>query len=247
MSKKPVIWYLLWLIFIDLIFWPSEVISRSLGSFEVKKGSQNRIQSPKNLWFDTSHDLFSLISYFDLQRSLISGGQDLHDHLRSKRGLRIESKHQKTCDLIPHMIYFFYFIFWPSEVISRPPGSSEVKQGSQNGIGTPKNLWSHLISANDIWVSKKCEKMSVEGKSGIFPYFLFSWRPKWRSMTSNLKFSLWSMLTTKIRGCMQNFSLLSQFLRPNTACTKFGVTKCQSAPPSPPPTLTSPRWSWQKA
>ena len=47
-----------------------------------------------NLWFDTSHDLFSLISYFDLQRSLISGGQ-----MRS--------------------------------------GSSMVRKGSQNWIGTP--------------------------------------------------------------------------------------------------------------
>ena len=84
---------------------------------------------------------------------------------------------------------------------------------------------------------KKClinlKYMNLREKSGIFPYFLFSWRSKWRSMTSNLKFSLWSMLTTKIRGCMQNFSLLSQFLRPNTACTKFDVTKCQSATPPP--------------
>jgi len=34
---------------------------------------------------------------------------------------------------------------------------------------------------------------------------------------------------------MQNFSLLSQLLGPNTtACTKFGVTKCRIAPPLPP-------------
>ena len=79
------------------------------GSSVVKKGSQNGIGTPNNLWFDTSHDPFSLISYFDLQRSLISGGQDLHDHLRSKMGLRIESEHQKTCDSIPHMTYFHWF------------------------------------------------------------------------------------------------------------------------------------------
>ena len=30
-----------------------------------------------------------------------------------------------------------------------------------------------------------------------------------------------------------NFSLLSQFLGPNAACTKFGVIKCQIAPRAP--------------
>ena len=48
-------------------------------------------------------------------------------------------------------------------------------------------------------------------------------------MTSDLKFSSGSMTT--IRGCMENFSLLFQFLGPDAACTKFGVTKCRSAPP----------------
>ena len=85
-----------------------------------------------------------MISSLDLQISLISGGHDLRDHLRSKRGLRLESEHRKTYDLIPRMTIFIDFIFWPPEVIniwrSPPPGSSEVKKGSQNGIGTPKKL-----------------------------------------------------------------------------------------------------------
>ena len=112
-TKKPVIWYLTWLIFIDFVFWHPEVIdisrSHPAGPSEVIKGSQNGIGTPENLWFDTSHDPFLLISYFDLQRSLISGGQDLHVHLRLNKGLRMESEHQKTCDLIPHMTYFHWF------------------------------------------------------------------------------------------------------------------------------------------
>ena len=37
---------------------------------------------------------------------------------------------------------------------------------------------------------------------------------------------------TTIRGCMQNFSLLSQFLGQNAASTKFGVTKYRIAHPA---------------
>ena len=43
---------------------------------EFQKWYQNGIGIPKNLWFDTSHYLLSLISYFDLRRSLIFGGQN---------------------------------------------------------------------------------------------------------------------------------------------------------------------------
>ena len=47
------------------------------GLSEVKKVYQNGIGTPKNLWFDTSHDLFSLISYFDhFWRSLSKGSQN---------------------------------------------------------------------------------------------------------------------------------------------------------------------------
>ena len=50
-----------------------------------------------------------------------------------KRGIRMESEHQKIYDLIPHMAYFQWFHIWPPEVInirrSRPPGSSEVIKG----------------------------------------------------------------------------------------------------------------------
>ena len=42
------------------------------GSFEVKKGCQNGIRTPKNLWFNnTSHYLSLLILYFDLRSSLV--------------------------------------------------------------------------------------------------------------------------------------------------------------------------------
>ena len=146
---------------------------------------QNGIGTPKNLWFETSHDLFSLISYFDLQRLLISGGHDLQDHLRSKRGLRMESKHQKNYDLIPHMAHFHWFhiltIFW--SLIT-------------------KNVKTCLINLKQV---------NYREISGIFLYFLNSWRSKWRLMTSDLKFSSWSMHSA--------------------ACTKFGVTKCENAPP----------------
>ena len=90
------------------------------GSSGVKKGYRNEIRTPKNQWNDTSFDLFSLISYFDLHRSLgflvfqfysdnPYGGHDLQDNLRSKRGIRMESEHQKTYELIPHMTYFHWF------------------------------------------------------------------------------------------------------------------------------------------
>ena len=61
--------------------------------------------------------LFSLISYFDLQRSFISGGHDLQDHLRSKRDLRIDSEHQKLVIWYLPWPIFIDFIFLPSKVI----------------------------------------------------------------------------------------------------------------------------------
>ena len=71
-TYKPMIWHLTWLIFIVFIFWPPEVRKfwrlRPSGSSEVKMGYQNGIRTPKNLWFETSLDLFSLILYFDLHR-----------------------------------------------------------------------------------------------------------------------------------------------------------------------------------
>jgi len=64
--------YLSMFLFIDYIFWPPMVIdiwrSRPPGSSEVNQGSQSGIGTPKNLCFDTSHDPFTLISYFDLFR-----------------------------------------------------------------------------------------------------------------------------------------------------------------------------------
>ena len=43
--------------------------------------------------------------------------------------------------------------------------------------------------------------------------------------------NLWSGYRSTMRGCMQNFSLLSQFFELNAACTNFGVTKRRIAPP----------------
>ena len=59
---------------------------------------------------------------------------------------KMESEHQKTYDLMPHI--FFDFIFWPPEVINIWTQKVKClqdhvrsKKGDQNGIGTPKNLW----------------------------------------------------------------------------------------------------------
>ena len=83
---------------------------------EFQKGYQNGIRIPKNLWFDTLHYLLSLISYFDLWRSLMSGGQ-------------------KTYDFIPHMTFSLisYFELWRSLILwgQMLPGLSEVKMESE--------------------------------------------------------------------------------------------------------------------
>ena len=68
-------------------------------------------------------------------------------------------------------------------------------------------------------------KTFLINKSGIFPYFLSSLEVQWRSMTFDLKFSSWSLQMTTIRGCTQNFSLLSKFLGPNAACCKIWCHK----------------------
>ena len=53
-TKISMIWYLTLLIFIDFILWPPKVCkfwrSQPSGSSEVKKGYQNGIGIPKNLW-----------------------------------------------------------------------------------------------------------------------------------------------------------------------------------------------------
>ena len=60
--QKPMVWYLTWLFFICLIFWPPEVSkfwrSRPQGSPEVKKHYQNAIETPKTL------DLIRHMTYF---------------------------------------------------------------------------------------------------------------------------------------------------------------------------------------
>ena len=51
----------------------------------------------------------------------------------------MESEHHKTFDLIPHRTFFLIsYLDLQRYRRSQPPGSSEVKNGSQNGIGTPK-------------------------------------------------------------------------------------------------------------
>ena len=63
----------------------------------LRKGTQNGMEPPKNLWFDNSQDLFSLISCLNLQRSQPLGSSEV------KKGLRILLKHQKIYDLIPNI------------------------------------------------------------------------------------------------------------------------------------------------
>ena len=62
-------------------------------------------QNIKNLWLGTSHDLFSLISYFDKQRSANFGDHDLQKHLRSKRGIRMESNTKNLRFDISHDLF----------------------------------------------------------------------------------------------------------------------------------------------
>jgi len=67
------------------------------------------------IWYYTY--LFSLISYIDLRRSLISGRPpeviDIWERppgsSEDKRGLRMELEHQKTYDLIPKMTHLHWF------------------------------------------------------------------------------------------------------------------------------------------
>ena len=98
----------------------------------------------EHLWFDTSHDLYSLISYFDLWRSLIFEGQ-MCSGFGQKGDSEWNWNTKKSIIWYLTWLIFIAFIFWPPGVSkfwrSQPPGSSEVKNGSQNGIGTPKNLW----------------------------------------------------------------------------------------------------------
>ena len=58
----------------------------------------------KNLFYLIPHMIYSisLISYFDLRRSLIFEGHTLQDQIRSKRDLRMESEHQETYGLKPY-------------------------------------------------------------------------------------------------------------------------------------------------
>ena len=88
---------------------------------------------------------------------MIYRGHDPQDHLRSKRGLWMESEHQKIYDLIPHMTYFQWFHIWPPEVInirrSRPPGSSEVIKGWMT-TDLKSSLWS-------MWMTKIRRYMQI--------------------------------------------------------------------------------------
>ena len=179
------IWYLTRLIFIDFIFWPPEVIdiwrSWPPGPSEVIKGSQNGIGTPKNLWFNTSHDPFSLILYFDLRRSLIFGGHDLQDRLRSKRGLRIESEHQKTYDLIPHMTHLYWFHIltsgghWYLEVTTSRTiwGNKGVPEWNRNTktcdfISQMTYFhWFHILTSGGHWYLEVTTARTIWGNKGV--------------------------------------------------------------------------------
>ena len=47
--------------------------------WSLNKGFQKGIRTPKNLWFDASHTLFSLVSYFNLQMSANFEGHNLQN------------------------------------------------------------------------------------------------------------------------------------------------------------------------
>ena len=189
--------------------------------------SQNGIGTPKNIWFKTSPDVFSLISYFDLWRSFISGDQDLHDHLRLKRSLRIELEHPKTCDLIPHMSdllsLILHFDLWRSLIFGGYDLLNHLRLNRGLRIGTPKNLW--FDTSHDLFT--------------LISYFdLFRGR-YWREVKMEVN-ALRSQIFFVIHVDDQNYRLHAKFqpsfsiFRLYAACTKFGVTKCQSAPPPPP-------------
>ena len=88
--------------------WSLEVkcLQDHLGS---KRGTRIESEHKKNLWVDTSHDSFSLISYFDLRRSLISGGQMPPGSSEVKKGYQNGIGKPKNYDLIIHMTYFHWF------------------------------------------------------------------------------------------------------------------------------------------
>ena len=108
------IWYFTWPIFIDFIFWPTEVIDiwRSIPPWTslVKKGSQNRIGTPKIpvIWYLTWLIFIDFIFwppvFIDIWRSRPPGSSKV------KQGVfRIELGHWKTYDLIPHMTHLHWF------------------------------------------------------------------------------------------------------------------------------------------
>ena len=66
-------------------------------------------RNTKNPWFDALHDLYSLILYIDLRRSLIFGGQIPSVSSMVREGPQTESEHYKAYDLIPHMNFFHLF------------------------------------------------------------------------------------------------------------------------------------------
>ena len=112
------IWYLTWLIFIDFIFWPPEVIDfwRSNASMIIwgqKKGYQNGIGTPKN--FDlithmTYFHWFHILTYRDkhileVTTSRIIWGQEIRGYMQ-KFSLLSQLLAPLNC-----CVYFFFVNF----------------------------------------------------------------------------------------------------------------------------------------
>ena len=157
-------------------------------------------------------------------------------------------------------LIFIDFIFWPSEVVKfwrlRTPGSSEVKKEYQNGIRTSKTYdltqhmtffhWFNILTIfgghyrrevkMEVWYPYQFQGITYVVAKSMKAYLIHGGENggQWPQMSN---FLVIHVMTT-IRGCMPNFSLLSQLLETNAACTKFGVTKCRIA--TPPVTLSVP-------
>ena len=65
----------------------------------------------KNVWFDTSHHVSSLVSSFTLQRQTNFGSSEV---IKGSQSLRMESEHQKMYDLILNMTHFHWYIIYNS-------------------------------------------------------------------------------------------------------------------------------------
>ena len=164
-------WYIKWSIFVDFIL----DLRRSLifgGQLPLKLSEWNRNQS--------TYDFIFKITYFGLRRLLIFGGQKpmgssivgMGDKYIT-RGLRMESNHQKTSNLITHMTFYFH---WFHTLTSRSKQVFKVttfriiwrEKGSKNEIGAAKIYDLILNITNFYWFNiLTFVKVVFEGRSNF--------------------------------------------------------------------------------